>query len=108
MGTPRRKKYNTPKKGTKLRALILGLLKPEGLTRKQINSITSYGHTHLTLLQDFGGWDIKGFPVANRNLVDHKKHKTVLSYRIVGRLRFNGGYRSLVCENTLMEGDNVN
>ncbi len=108
MALHRRKKYNTPKKGTKARRLVLALLKPKGLTLREMKNLLGFTYSHLAHLQDFGGWDIKAFIVDNPSPIDGKRHHKVYSYRIVGRLRFKGGYRSFVNDDIFKERDHGN
>lgn len=96
--THRRTRWRTPKKGTKGRSVILALLRTPGVTRWEIEEIMGCS-LNLHSLRDEGGWDIRGFPVPNPATVGtwhNYRQKKALAYRIVGRLHYNGKYRSLL------------
>jgi hypothetical protein len=105
----------SPKKGTKIRQILLRTLRPEGLTpyeayregwvRSQ-SALTSL----VEMLRDQKGWDVRVFPLAKddpRRSIVHGRGRgvggltserpgswTVL--RCVGRMRWDGSYRSFV------------
>lgn len=93
-----RVRYSTPAKGTKLRRLILLMLRPQGVTMGEAAAELGVGHLsgQLAILTDFGGWDVRRFPVANPSPTSLRSHVLVSAYRIVGRDRWGGGYRSLL------------
>lgn len=101
---PSRNKYSTPRKGTKTRALLLLMLRPQGATTKEILEKVQMRQQAvlptIISLRDFGGWDIRIFSVPNPDtsptLTGRKRMATTLAYRVVGRLRFHGGYRSFI------------
>jgi hypothetical protein len=90
----------SPAKGTLLRRLLKMLMRPEGVTAFEafeagINSITTY----IVVLRDQKGWDIRSFPcpVERREMIHGTRHtKPPVVYKVVGRMRWDGGYRTLV------------
>ena len=92
----KRNKYSTPAKGTKSRALLLGMLSRRGITatealEQELIVRRSGMAAMLTQFINVGGWDIRGF---------HEPSGTPSSpyvrYRVVGRFRWEGGYRSFI------------
>jgi hypothetical protein len=97
-------KYTTPKKGTKTRQLLLMLLRLQGATMHELRAELGWGkgsiRTNISMLGDFGGWDVRQFPVDNPNRIEGMPTSTggwrkLTAYRIVGRDRWGGGYRSI-------------
>jgi hypothetical protein len=101
------KKKLMPSKGTKRRAMLLKLLQPRGLTAQEaVDAGLAKDRTCLNsaadrLYEDYG-YDVRCFKVPNPNHNPHqrgsKKHLAV--YRVVGRYRDRGGYRSFTSEAT--------
>lgn len=92
-----RDRFVSPRKGTKVRALINLLLKPQGMTTfeavqaglvKESTSISGV----LARLEYECGFDIRVVGASPRVL----KGRRAYIYRIVGRHRWNGQYRSFV------------
>lgn len=87
----------SPHKGTKRRSLLLLLLRPQGATYKELEEVTGYGfgtvNNEIGTLKDQKGWDIRAFPLKKGF---RKGRKGRLVYKVVGKLKWNGGYRTLV------------
>lgn len=102
MGYRRRtkSKYGTPRKGTKRRKLVLLLLRKQGLTTEQAYEIGMKREDlggALAALRDDCGFDIQVIGtrpgrVGTRGFAT--KHLYV--YRIIGRYRWSGSYRSFL------------
>lgn len=90
----------TPKKGTKLRSILLKMLRPEGYsdTEAEEDGIKrgALGHYQHRFFEE-GGWDIRKIKEANTR-GDLKKLKANRSfhsrYYLVGRYSWNGKYKS--------------
>jgi hypothetical protein len=92
----KRNKYSTPAKGTKSRALLLGMLSKRGLTASEAleRGYLARRSAMAAMLSQFyntGGWDIRGFTEPSGT-----PSSPFVRYRIVGRFRWEGGYRSFI------------
>lgn len=93
----------SPGKGTKSRAALLAMLRETGLTGQEavqrgfVVSASSLG-TMVSKFRDMQGFDIVGVPTEiNRKAMAHlNARKSVLAYRVVGKYRWDGTYRSFV------------
>lgn len=103
----RRTGFSTPAKGTKIRKLVLMLLRPTGVTHAEVAAALEWAHrgsfnAQLELLETLGGWDIRRFSIPNPNHIDGSgrgkgsTNRMILAYRIVGRHRWKSGYRSFI------------
>lgn len=81
--------YTTPRKGTKTRAAINLLLRREGATGSEFASGT------VERLRNDCGFDIAVFPEPATGKVGRPASR----YKIIGRYRWDGSYRSFVSTN---------
>lgn len=90
-------KFTTPRKDSKSRNIALMLLRDEGATMQEIRETTGMSsvvaHGVLARLDFDCGFDIRRFTEKH---IDPTTSRPPLRYRIVGRSRWNGGYRSFV------------
>jgi hypothetical protein len=89
----------SPAKGTKARVIMLAMLR-DGITDRQAVAL-GVAHGYLSSMierfVDQLGWDVRGVPIPNPHYgVTRSQPRHVLSYRIVGRCRWDGTYRSLI------------
>jgi len=96
---PRRIKtiYTNPRKGTKARAAVNLMLRREGATAAEIAERVGYNRVNsisamCEALRNDKGFDIAAFPVAGSGHVGRPPSV----YKIIGRYRCNGSYRSFV------------
>jgi len=92
MSRNRRRKsaYSTPRKGTKTRVVVNLMLRREGLLSDQFPSVPSLAER----LRDDCGFDIAIFPAPTG-----KPGRPRSCYKIIGRYRWDGSYRSFVSTN---------
>lgn len=88
-----RTKYTTPRKGTKVRKAVLLLLRPCGATMQQMITETSICKAS-NILEDIKNF--YGFDVQIINQIPSKIGRHTNVYRIIGRWRWNGSYRSFL------------
>lgn len=93
----------TPAKGTKARQALLLLIRPQGATSKDICRLYAPKDQSTTLVEYFRnekGWDIRTSPLApedpRQQDFSAKKRRPPVVHRIVGRMRWDGSYRSFV------------
>lgn len=90
----RRGQLRTPKKGTKLRQVLLHMMSPQGLTTDEAFALGLVTTKSLTgwirALEDECGFDVRTFPLQGLT-----RNGSTLIYRIVGR-NTPQGYRSFV------------
>lgn len=84
----RKQKYTTPKKGTKRRGIINMLLRPQGVTRRELElrQLDSAKKAQWAWLTDDCGFIVE--PTGE------KRQQTYAVYKITGRLRADGSVRS--------------
>jgi len=96
-GIRRRSLDTMPAKGTKLRQMIILLLRPQGATIAEIAGVTNQSINNIwgliDKLQDFRGWDIRGFPDPSAKGRPGRNNKI---YKIVGKTTDSGRYKDLV------------
>lgn len=99
-----------PRKGTKARALLLMALRPQGFTAWEVYETLGYNRggslgAAITGLIDQKGYDIRGFHLRRDQYTEERfgpkvapgrKTRDPLVYRLVGKHRWNGSYRSFV------------
>jgi len=88
------KKRWLPKKGTKTRAVLLCLLREQGLTAREALDlgIIKYAkelQSHMSKFRDMGGWE---FCKLDDKLIESHYYGR---YRAVARLRLDGEWRKL-------------
>jgi hypothetical protein len=94
----------SPAKGSLTRRALKMLMRPEGAT---IFELVEAGLSPrsaarvLTVFRDEKGWDVRSFPCRDESRLWPDVHRTKPSnvHKIVGRLRWDGSYRSLVDPN---------
>jgi len=94
----------TPAKGTKARQALLLMLRPGGATYSELFEVYSPKNNkdHISnLVSCFvneKGWDIRTFvlPETDPRFVKKKAGRPRVIHRIVGKMRWDGSYRSFV------------
>jgi len=87
----RKSSYCTPRKGTKTRAAVNLLLRREGATNLEVGSLAALAER----LRYDCGFDIAAFPEPSTG----KTGRPACRYKIIGRYRWDGSYRSFVSTN---------
>jgi hypothetical protein len=81
-----------PKKGTVLRNLALMALRPQGVTKPEFMENSRHVfQTYIGVLIDQRGYDIKSFPCPPSRRAGGQR---TLIYKMVGKMRWSGTYRS--------------
>lgn len=87
----------SPRKGTKLRQIIILALRKEGVTSHELGLLLDCSNTvigsYIDQIRDMKGWDIRAFPAPPERR--HSRHGRCYLYRIVGKFFWDGSYRSL-------------
>lgn len=95
-----------PAKGSKTRAVLLMLLREEGVTRHEAFGVIQSKGTQFSkvieILVDQKGWDIRPFRLPSHERTGHR-HGPRQAWKAVGKYRRNGTYRSLIKEAELLE-----
>lgn len=90
------KKQTAPRKGTKSRAVMLMMMRRQGATQPEIQEATGATPIHVTHMMigwlNFWGWDARFFRL--RKTDPRWGPKSWVTYRLVGKIKPNGGYRS--------------
>jgi hypothetical protein len=91
----------SPAKGTLLRRMLKMLMRPEGATTFEMleAGIPSGGGSYMGVLRDQKGWDIRAFPCPEERrepVKGARGRRPPVVYKVVGRMRWDGGYRTLV------------
>lgn len=88
----------SPKKGTKTRAALILMLRPQGATSEDFKAIGLGGRVHsayygayIEVLINQKGWDIRTFDIPNRG---HKGPR--VRYKVIGKYLPKRRYRSLI------------
>jgi hypothetical protein len=82
-----------------MRRMLKMLLRPEGAT---VDELVEAGigrrqvARYIIVLTDEKGWDIRGFPRPELRREGVAKRKHLYVYKVVGKMRWNGTYRSFV------------
>lgn len=75
------------------------LLRPQGATRLEIINRLGVSENAIAgmivVLNDQKGWDIRSFP---RKELHTGRGRMPVVYKVVGKVRWNGGYRSFLKE----------
>jgi hypothetical protein len=92
----RKTRYSNPAKGTKTRAAVNLMLRREGATTYEIADVTnmslSAAGSVVQQLIDQRGFDIAVFPEP----LTGRRGRRACRYKIIGRYRWDGSYRSFV------------
>lgn len=97
-GTPQhsrkhKDRYSTPKKGTKKRQLVLALLNPKGIKTSDMKELGFKDSGAIENLRNDCGFDVQ---IIDQQPSPSGKGRPTNVYRIIGRYRWKGGYRSFL------------
>lgn len=83
-----------PRKGTKLRKCLIMMLRPQGILASEIYEIYEIGsYTNIiNSLINEKGYDIRIMPSNVKSAL--QTNRTLMTYKCVGKMRWDGSYRS--------------
>lgn len=85
-----------PRKGTKARAFLLRALRPHGCTTPESGYLPHVLGSTIAQLRDTRGYDIRAFPIPCNHNYRAGETGPRVAYRLVGKWRWNGTYRSFL------------
>jgi hypothetical protein len=90
----------TPVKGSLMRRMLKMMLRPEGATTFELIEVglrNALIHHYTEVLRNEKGWDVRLFPCPRYRRRSPKGYV----YKIVGKMRWDGSYRSLITKDQL-------